>query len=66
MVKFDFWAQTTDWNGSEMATLLLGLNIDEAKLSIGYEAALAVFSHCLILQRSKDSTNSETQGGTNF
>ena len=60
-VNFDLWIQNLQWNRSQISVDCLGLDT-YVTLSAEDEAALVVVGHCVILQKSMDSTGAETQG----
>ena len=64
-VNFDLWIQNRQWNRYQIPVDCLGLDT-YVTLSAEDEAALVVVGHCVILQKSMDSTGAKTQGELRF
>ena len=61
LVSFDLWIRNHQWNRSQIPIDWSGLYTDEATFSVEGEAALMVVGHCLVLQKSTDSTCAKTK-----
>ena len=60
LANLDLWIRNFQWNRYQSPVHSLGLDT-YATFSTGDEAALVVVGHCLILQKSMDSTSAETR-----